>query len=96
MNIRLKIRWVYWNYLFYWKSKGIYSSKLKQLYTAFLHSIKLSGYKIGIEFDKDLLDVEQNNYITKIINVYSVYDLKFGQEILLIISNSRIPLWSKT
>ena len=36
-----------------WKSKRVYNSKLKPLYTVFLHSIKLSGYKIGIKFDKD-------------------------------------------
>ena len=42
---------------------------------ALLHSIKLSGYKMGIEFDKDLLSVEQNDYLTKIVNVYIVYDL---------------------
>ena len=58
-----------------WKSNGVYNSKLKPLYTAFLHSIKLSGYKMGIKFDKDPLAVEQNNYLTKIVNVYIVYDL---------------------
>ena len=42
-----------------WKSNGVYNSKLKPLYTAFLHSIKLSGYKMGIKFDKDPL-VDQN------------------------------------
>ena len=45
------------------------------MYTAFLHSIKLSGYKIGIKSDKDALAVEQSNYLTKIVNVYIVYDL---------------------
>ena len=30
---------------------------------------------MGIKFDKDPLAVEQNNYVTKIVNVYSVYDL---------------------
>ena len=45
------------------------------LYTAFLHSIKLSGYRIEIKFDKDPLALEQNNYLTKIVNVYIVYDL---------------------
>ena len=57
------------------KSKGVNNSKLKLLYTAFLHSIKLSGYRIGIKFDKDPLAVEQSNYISKIVNVYIVYDL---------------------
>ena len=49
--------------------------KIKQLHTAFLHSIKLSEYRIGIKFDKDPLAIEQNNYFTKISNVYIVYDL---------------------
>ena len=30
---------------------------------------------MGIRFDKDPLVVEQNNYTTKIVNVYIVYDL---------------------
>ena len=40
------------------KSKGIYSSKLKPLYTTSLHNINLSGYRIGIKFDIDPLAVE--------------------------------------
>ena len=52
-----------------WKSKGVYNSKLKPFYTAFLHSIKLSGYRIGIKFDKDPLAVEQNKYLSKNLNV---------------------------
>ena len=31
---------------------------------------------MGIKFDKDPLAVEQNNYLTKIVNVYIVYDLE--------------------
>ena len=57
-------------------------SKLKLTYiilnlslSAFLHVIKISGYRIGIKFHKDPLAVEQNNYLTKIVNVYIVYDL---------------------
>ena len=30
---------------------------------------------MGIKFDKDLLAVEQNNYTTKSVNIYMVYDL---------------------
>ena len=45
------------------------NSKLKPLYTAFLHRIKLSGHKMGIKFDKYPLTVEQNNYLTKTVNV---------------------------
>ena len=51
---------VYQPTLLGWKSKGVYNSKLKPLYTAFLYSINISGYRIGIKFDKDLA-VEQNN-----------------------------------
>ena len=40
-----------------------------------LHSLNRTGYKIGTKFNKDPLPVEQNNYLTKIINVYIVYDL---------------------
>ena len=37
--------------------------------------MKLSGYKVGIKFDKDLLAVEQTNYATKIVKVYIVFNL---------------------
>ena len=49
------------DYVLCWKSKGVYISKLKPLHAAILHSIKLSGYKMSIKFDKDPLAVEQNN-----------------------------------
>ena len=58
-----------------WISKGVFNSKLKALYTAFLHSVKLSEYRVEIKFDKDPLAIEQNNNLTKIVNVYIVYDL---------------------
>ena len=57
------------DYVLSWKSKGVYNYKLKPFYTAFLHSIKLSGYRIGIKFDKDPLAVEQNKYLSKNVNV---------------------------
>ena len=53
----------------------MFNSKLKALYTAFFHSIKLSEYRIGIQFDKDPLAIQHNNYMTKIVNAYIVYDL---------------------
>ena len=62
-------------YVLSWKSKGLYNSKLKPLYTSFLHNIKLSGYRMGVKFDKDPLAVEQKNYVTKIVKVYIVHDL---------------------
>ena len=52
-----------------------YSYKFKLLYTAFLQNIKLSGYKVEIKFHKDSLVVEQENYKTKNIDAYIVYDL---------------------
>ena len=42
------------DYVLSWKSNAVYNSKLKPLYASFLHSIKLSGYKMEIKFDKDL------------------------------------------
>ena len=60
------------DYVLSWKSKGVFNSKLTPLYTAFLNSIKLSEYRIGIKF---ALAVQQNNYLTKIVNFYIVYDL---------------------
>ena len=62
-------------YVLSWKSKGVFSSILKLLYTTFLNSIKFSEYMIGINFDKDPLAVEQNKYLTKIVNIYIVDDL---------------------
>ena len=72
------------DYVLSGNSKGVYTSKLKPLYTAFLHSIKLSVYRLGTKSDKDPLAVEQNNYATK--NGYIVYDLH-GQKFLLAVSN---------
>ena len=51
-------------YVFSCKSKGVYTSKLKPPYIVFQKSITLSGYRIGIKFDKNPLAVEQNNYAT--------------------------------
>ena len=44
------------DYVFSWKSKRVYNSKI--LYAALLHSIKLSGYKVKINFNTDPLAVE--------------------------------------
>ena len=40
------------DYVLSWESKRVYTGKLKPLHTAFLHSIKLSGYRLGIRLDK--------------------------------------------
>ena len=57
------------------KSKGIFNSKLKPWYTAFLDGVKLYENRMGRKFDKEPLAMEQNNYFNKIVNVYIVYDL---------------------
>ena len=62
------------DYALSWKSKGLYNSKLKPLYAAFLRDKKLSGCRIRIKFEKDTLAVEQSNYTTKTANDYIVYD----------------------
>ena len=54
------------DYVLSWNSKGEYTSKLKPLYTAFLDSIKPSGYRMRIKCDREPLTVEQNNYTTKL------------------------------
>ena len=63
------------DYVLSWKSDAVYNSKLKPLCNAFLHSIRLSEYRIGIKFNKDRLAVEQSNCFTKIVNVDIVYDV---------------------
>ena len=57
------------------KTKYLEVLKNQSNSTAFLHSIKLSVYGIRIKFDEDPLAIEQNNYLTKIVNIYIVYDL---------------------
>ena len=57
------------DYILSWKPKEVHNSKLQSLCTAFLLSMKLSGYRMGIKFDKDPLVVEQNIYLTKVVIV---------------------------
>ena len=57
------------------KSNGAYTSKSKPLDDAFLHSIELSGYRIEMKINSNLLTVEQSNYKTQIVNPQIVYDL---------------------
>ena len=62
-------------YIIGWKSKGVYNSKLIALHGDFLPNIKYFRNKIGIQFNSIPLFIEQNNYATKIVKVYIVYDL---------------------
>ena len=38
---------------------------------------------MGVKFDKDPFTIEQNNYLTKIVNIYVVYDLEACPKITL-------------
>ena len=58
------------DYVLSWKSNGLFNSRRKPFYTAFLHSIKLSGYRRKIS-----LAVEKSNYLTITVNVCIVYEL---------------------
>ena len=49
-----------------------------------MHSIKLFENKAGITFDGDLLVVGQNNYATKIVSAYIVFELNGWL---------KVPLW---
>ena len=62
-------------YIVSWKSKEIYNSKLIALHGTFLPNVKHFRNKIGIQFNSAPLAIEQNNYATKILEVYIVYDL---------------------
>ena len=48
-----------------------------------MHNIKLSGYRIEIQFSESVLVEEQINCATKILNAYIVYDLNDWPEIVL-------------
>ena len=52
-----------------WKSKGVYKSKLIPLHGSFLPNIKYFRNKIGIQFHRTPLVIEQNNKATKIVNI---------------------------
>ena len=45
------------------------------LCSCFLYSVKPSGYRIEMKFDKNPSAVEQSHYLSKIVNVYFFCDL---------------------
>ena len=63
------------DYALSWKSKWVHTFELTPLYATFLNSTKLSGCRTGIKFNNNALVKEQNNYSSKNVNVYIVYDL---------------------
>ena len=62
-------------YIISWHSKGICHSKLIAFYGAFLPNVKYFRNKIRIQCNSTPLVIEKNNYTTKIVNDYIVYDL---------------------
>ena len=59
------------DYVTGWKSKDLFESNL----LLFLPNVKYFGYKIGIQLKKTPLVVERNNYATKTVKAYIVYDV---------------------
>ena len=64
-------------YITNWRSKGVYNTKLIPIKNDSLPNIKYFKYKIGIQLNKTPLIVEQNIYVSKMINVYIIYDLGY-------------------
>ena len=62
-------------YVISWKPRRVYNSKLMRLNSNLSPNIEYFENKIGIQFNNTPLVVEKNNYTTKIVNVYIVYDL---------------------
>ena len=84
------------HYITDWESKGVYNFKLVKLHEGFLSYIRYFGYKIGIQFKNTPLAVEQNNYTTKIVNVYIVYDLDNWPKVpLRNFTLKKLFVWSK-
>ena len=61
-----------------------------------MHCIRLSGNRVGIEFDKGLLAVKQNNYATKTVNAYIACDLNTWPTIRLTNSKFKKHLFGAT
>ena len=61
-----------------------------------MHSIKLSGYRIGTQFDNSVLAVKQNKYVTRIVNAYIVYDLDTWPKIPYNIFKLKVCLFDTT
>ena len=56
-------------YIIAWKSKGLFKSNLKPILNPLPPTIKQFGYKVAIPLVNNSLIVENNNYLTKIVNV---------------------------
>ena len=56
-------------YIIAWKSKGLFKSNLKPILNPLPPTIKQFRYKVAIPLVNNSLIVENNNYLTKIVNV---------------------------
>lgn len=63
------------HYIIAWKSKVLFKSKLLSLYGTLLPNINFFIDKMGIQFNKTPLAVDQKNYATRNVNAYIIYDL---------------------
>ena len=63
------------------RNKLLFKYNLKTLFNLFSPRLKRLGYKVGIKLLNDSLVVENNNYLTKIVNFYIVYDLDYWPRI---------------
>ena len=75
-----------------WKSNGLYTSKLNPLYTAFLQSITLSGYRVRIKFDKYVLAVEQQLHEQNCICLHCLWFRFLTQNTS---NNFKLLIWHK-
>ena len=62
------------DYVTRWKSKGLFKTELYPKYNPILYNIKQFGYKKEIQFNNTSLVIGKNNYATKIVYIYIVYD----------------------
>ena len=63
------------------RNELLFKYNLKTLFNLFSPRLKRLGYKVGIKLLNDSLVVENNNYLTKIVNFYIVYDLDYWPRI---------------
>ena len=61
-----------------------------------MHSIKISGYRIGTQFDNSVLAVKQNKYVTRIVNAYIVYNLDTWPKIPYNVFKLKVCLFDTT
>ena len=66
-----------------WKSKGFREWKCLPLHGALMPNANQLAYKIRIQFNSTPLVIVENNFTTKILNAYIVYELDSRPNIFL-------------